>query len=103
MEISNLVTSDNEKNGKWFQVELYGKKQNFALNILGDNSDKVVKFSRNRIKQMAVDKKYSELTDDELDELLSIANDNVIVRLNGISSIKTKLGSNFELIDDPVV
>ena len=104
MEISNLVTSDNEKNGKWFQVELYGKKQNFALNILGDDADEVVKFARNRIREIAKnnEKKYAEMTDNEMDDYEGLADDNVIVRLNGISSIKTKLGSDFELIDEPV-
>jgi hypothetical protein len=43
MDIDNLVTQDNAEAGVWMRVELYGRKQNFELNIFGNDSDAVQK------------------------------------------------------------
>lgn len=105
MDLSNLVTSENEKEGKWFQVEVYGKKQDFALKLLGNDSDEVIHFQRSQLRNLNMLKKDAdELTEVELNEILELSEDAIITKIVGISSIKTKgrFNSEFELIDEPV-
>lgn len=102
MELSTLATSKNEKEGKWFRVELYGKKQDFALKLLGSDSDEVISFQRDKIRNLNISgKTYEEMNDDEIEELIEMGNENAIIRIAGISSIKvTRKG--WELTDVPV-
>ena len=106
MDISNLTTSTNEQEGKWFQVELYGKKQPFALKILGNESDEVIFYQREQLKKLKeIGKEAEEMTDDEFTELLDAGEEAIITRIVGISSVrqKGKFNSEFELINEAVI
>lgn len=88
MDILNLSTVKNEKEGKWFRVELYGQEQPFALKLLGSDSDRVIAFQRDQIRKIkSINKEYDELSDEELDEFFELNDDAIIIRINGISSI----------------
>lgn len=89
MELGNLVTKDGANEGKWFQVILYGQKQNFDIKILGEDSDVVQNYNRAKLRKMknAVKKGSSNLNDiddDTMEELLDSADENVIVRIDGL-------------------
>lgn len=89
MDISNLVTQDNANEGVWFQLVLYGKKQNIDINIIGADSDIVQMFQREQIRRMkSVLKKgksnIEDIDDDTFDEMLDSSDDNVIIRINGL-------------------
>lgn len=103
MEIGNLSTKELSNEGKWFPVVLYGKKQEFAINILGSDCDTVKMYEREQFKKLQKDRKdNSEITDELLDEVLDGSDDAVVIRMNGLSSIKLGKGENFELIDEPL-
>lgn len=86
MELGNLATLDNSNEGVWVQAELYGKKQDFELCILGEDSDKVYQYSKNKIKNLRknIKGKDVQLDDESMDEILDSVDEDVICRLNGI-------------------
>lgn len=104
MEIGNLVTQKEANEGKWFPVILYGKRQNFAINIFGSDSDVIQKFQREQFKKLQENRKdLEEMSDDMIDELLSSNVDSVIARMNGLRSIKwEKFGVKWDFIDEPL-
>lgn len=89
MDLGNLATFDNANEGVWVQVELYGKKQDFELCILGEDSDDVYEFTKDKIKKLRKNVKGAdvELDDESMDTILDSADDDVICRLNGIRAI----------------
>jgi len=90
MDLNKLVTQENSDNGVWFSVDLYGKPQDFDLLILGDDSDKIQQYSRQRMKKLknlaAEEKKNkgNEFSDNIIDEMLETSDEDVIVRIAGI-------------------
>lgn len=101
MEIGNLSTTDESNEGKWFVAELYGKRQPFAINILGADSDRVRNHQRKSVKKILKEQKNSsKLSDDQIDELLDAGDDEVIVRMNGLCSVKLGKGEAYELLPD---
>lgn len=100
-DLSCFATQEKANEGEWFPVKLYGKKLPLAVLIYGDDSDVVTKYNRDRIRKMKIGRNgQAELDDDAVDELLDSADDNVIVRIGGISSYDWKKGEN---TSDPIV
>lgn len=89
MDLGTLATLDNANDGVWVQVELYGKKQDFELCILGEDSDKVFQFTKDKIKKLRKNVKGTEveLDDDSMDTILESADEDVICRVNGIRAL----------------
>jgi hypothetical protein len=93
MELDKLVTQDNEDNGVWTPVELYGKPADFDLLILGDDSDVVIQHGRKSLKKMkgalAKEKeKKSEEYDDETLDAVDGVDESVLVHIAGIRGWK---------------
>jgi len=94
MDLNNLVTQENSDNGLWFPVELYGKPADFDLLILGDDSDKIQQYSRQKMKKLknlaAEEKKNkgNEFSDEIIDGMLESGDEDVIVRIAGIRGWK---------------
>lgn len=89
MDITNLVTQDNANDGVWFQVVLYGKKQNLDIRILGADSDVVQQYQREQVRKMKSTFKngkqsIEDIDDETFDELLDSTDENIIVRINGV-------------------
>lgn len=84
MDLTNLITTENANDGVWFQVELYGEKQDFDLRILGEDSDKVTNFTRKRLKKLQIDGERVSVKKNAIDELLESKDDTYVIRLNGI-------------------
>lgn len=103
MELSELVTQNNAEEGKWFPVILYGKKQNFALKIIGADSDEVVDMQRNLLKKIkGKGRDFENLDDEDIENLLDSKEDMVVSRIKGIKTIQWKHGK-YEFVDnDPV-
>lgn len=100
-DLTSFATQDKANEGEWFPVKLYGKKVPLAVLIYGDDSDVVANYNREKLRKIKIgqDGKAS-LDDDELDELLDSADDNVVVRIGGVSSYDWK---KKERTDEPVV
>jgi hypothetical protein len=88
MDISSLVTQDNAETGVWTRVELYGSQQDFELNILGNDSDAVQKFSRTQVKKMRKNAGKSEVDDEAVDAVLGLGDEGVLVRIAGIRGLQ---------------
>jgi hypothetical protein len=86
LDISDLVTQNNAESGVWTRVELYGKKQDFELNILGNDSDAVQKFNREQVKKMRRNA-GKEPDDEAVDALLDVSDEGVLVRIAGIRGL----------------
>lgn len=93
MDISGLVTQDNSEKGVWTQVELYGKKQDFDVCVLGADSDAVVLYKRRKEieAQRIVGSLFGKKDDDETrietaDDIREQAVEDAVVRLAGIRS-----------------
>jgi len=105
MNLDNLVTQDKEESGEWFPVELYGKRQDFDLLILGDDSDTVTKFSRERmkkIKEIAAKEKKSngDFSDETLDSMLDMNDEAVLIRIAGIRGWKKEYDKKGKVIGE---
>lgn len=89
MDLGNLATLDNANEGVWVQVELYGKKQDFELCILGEDSDKVHNYTKNKIKKLRTNIKGGDIDFDDksVDEILDSVDEEVVTRLNGIRAL----------------
>lgn len=89
MDLGKLSTLNSSNEGVWVQVELYGEKQDFELCILGEDSDKVFEFTKNKLKKLRKNVKGGELDldDEAMENILDTANEDVVVRLNGIRSL----------------
>jgi hypothetical protein len=92
MDIANLSTKNTADSGKWFQVELYGRKCPFDLKILGSDSDAVQKYNRKRLRNELFTKiqtgKFQEISEAEYEEIDSLSDEAVIVRLVDIRGYK---------------
>lgn len=89
MDIGNLATKDNADEGVWFQLVLYGKKQNLDVKIIGADSDVVQQFQREQIRKMKSTFKngnasIEDIDDDTFDELFDTSDENVLIRMNGL-------------------
>jgi len=90
MDLNKLVTQENSDAGVWFPVDLYGKPADFDLLILGDDSDIIQQYSRQKVKKIKnlVPKnkngKVAEIDDEAIDELLESGDEDVIIRIAGI-------------------
>ena len=101
MEIGNLATQKQSNEGKWFLAVLYGKKQPFAINILGSDSDSVKLYEREQFKKLQKERKGNDdVSDEVLDELLDSSDDAIVVRMNGLCSAKIGKGDDFELLEE---
>ena len=87
MDLSCFATKDTADAGKWFQVELYGKKQDFDLLIYGSDSDVVADFTRKQMKKYDIMGTYTgknkSLDDEDIDELLDSV-ESFVCRIGGI-------------------
>jgi hypothetical protein len=85
MDIANFSTKNTADSGKWFQVELYGRKCPFDLKILGSDSDAVQKYNRKRLRNELFGKiqsgKFNEISDAEYEEIDGLSDESVIVRM----------------------
>jgi hypothetical protein len=96
MELNQFVTQDNADAGIWIPVELYGKKCDFDLLILGNDADKVQQHERKSLKKLknvmseASRNKDVEFNDDTIDELTDSNNEAVLVRIAGIRGWKVE-------------
>jgi PAS domain-containing protein len=88
MDITGLVTQKNAEAGIWARVELYGRKQDFELCILGNDSDAVQKFNRVQMKKIRLNAKELELNDEAVDTVLDSSDDGVLVRVAGIRGLQ---------------
>ncbi len=89
MDIGNLVTQDNANEGKWFQLVLYGRKQPVDIKILGEDSDEVQQYLREKFRKVKSaykgnGKDFSDIDDDTLEELLDSAIDDTVIRISGV-------------------
>lgn len=89
MDIGNLATKDNADEGVWFQLVLYGKKQNLDVKIIGADSDVVQQFQREQIRKMKSTFKngnasIEDIDDETFDELVDSNDENVLIRMNGL-------------------
>lgn len=85
MDLSNLVTQNNAEEGKWFRVVLYGERQNFWLNLIGADSDRVQKHNREQFKKLKnAQNNKNNITDAVLDEMLDSGIDSIVLKINGI-------------------
>lgn len=101
MDLGSLATFNNANEGVWTQVELYGKKQDFELCILGEDSDDVYSYSKEKIKKLRKSVKGGEveIDDETMEELLDSADEDVICRLNGIRALDgTEVTMNGEVL-----
>ena len=100
-DLSSFATQEKSDEGVWFPVKLYGnQKLPLAVLIYGDDSDVVAKYNRDKIRKMKIGKNgNTELDEDTIDELLDSADDNVVIRMGGISAYDWKKG---ERTDEPV-
>jgi len=108
MNLDGLVTQDKADSGEWFPVELYGKRLDFDLLILGDDSDTVTQFTRNRLKKLRAsaskDKnRNGELDDDALDEVFDSGDEAVIIRIAGIRGWKRDRDKKGKIISEAEV
>ena len=85
MDISHLGTKNIAEEGKWFRVELYGEKQDFWINVLGDDSDKCQHFQYKMLKKVNAGTTDKKLNDEVIDELKDIDIESAVVRINGIT------------------
>jgi hypothetical protein len=88
MDITNLVTQDNAEAGVWTRVELYGKKQDFELNILGNDSDAVQKHIRAEMKRVRLNAGKEKLDDEIIDNAFDSGNEGILVRIAGIRGLQ---------------
>jgi hypothetical protein len=88
MDVTNLITQDNAETGVWARVELYGQKQDFELNILGDDSDAVQKFNRAQAKKMRLTGGKSRIDDEAFDAVFELSEEGVLVRIAGIRGLQ---------------
>lgn len=93
MDISGLVTQDKAEKGVWTQVELYGKKQDFDICILGADSDAVVLHRRRKEMeaQRLVGSLLGKKDDDETrtetaDDIRGENVEDAVVRIAGLRS-----------------
>lgn len=89
MDIKNLVTQDNANEGVWFQVVLYGKKQNFDVRIIGADSDVVQQYNREQARKLKSTLKngkssIEDIDEDAFEELLDSSDESVVIRINGL-------------------
>jgi hypothetical protein len=88
MDLTALMTQDNAEAGVWTRVELYGRKQDFELKILGNDSDEVQKYNRTQMKKMRLNAGKKTLDDDDIDNVFELNNDGVVVRIAGIRGLQ---------------
>jgi len=106
MELDRLVTQDKADAGKWFPVELYGKRQDFDLLILGDDSDTVTRFNREMMKKLkgavVKDKKgrADEFDDDTIDAMFDSNEEVALVRIADIRGWKRERDKNGKVISE---
>lgn len=102
MELLNLCTQENANEGKWFQLVLYGQKQEIDIKIYGEDSDVVQDFQRMKLRKMKSALKngnetIASLDNDTLDEFLDSADDDVVIRIAGLR-VHSKNGEKEEPI-----
>jgi hypothetical protein len=88
MDITSLVTRENAEAGVWTRVELYGRKQDFEINIRGGDSDAVQKHARAQMKKLRLNAGKSELDDEAIDNALELNDEGVLVRIAGIRGLQ---------------
>jgi hypothetical protein len=88
MNIDSLATRENAETGVWTRVELYGRKQDFELCILGGDSDAVQKHARARMKKLRLNAGKTTLDDEALDDALELSDEGVLVRIAGIRGLQ---------------
>ncbi len=104
MDLQEFVTQDSAENGIWKGVEIYGKKQDFDLLILGDDSDQVQQHLRKALKKFRSKIKPdsdNELDEDSIDELSAAGDESVLVRIAGIRGWKVERKGNKEISREP--
>lgn len=93
MDLLKLVTQDNATQGKWFRVELYGKKQDFAIKILGSDSDVVKQYEREQLRALSkngITPGKMEFSDEALQTIADNENESVACRMIGIAGVDAK-------------
>lgn len=101
IDLASFATQEKADEGVWFPVRLYGKQVPLAILVYGDDSDVVAQYNREKIRKMKVGKNgAAELDSETIDELLDSADDNVVIRIGGISAYDLKKKEN---TDEPVV
>jgi hypothetical protein len=88
MDISHLVTQDNAEAGIWVEAELYGSKQGFELNILGNDSDSVQKYAREQMKKARRNAGKKELDDETIGAVLGFENGAALACIAGIRGLQ---------------
>jgi hypothetical protein len=88
MNIDSLVTQDNAETGVWARVELYGRKQDFELCILGGDSDAVQKHARVQMKKLRLNTGKTTLDEETIDDVLELSDNGVLVRIAGIRGLQ---------------
>jgi PAS domain-containing protein len=88
MDITNLAPLDNAEAGVWTRVELYGKKQDFELNILGNDSDAIQKHIRAEMKRVRLNAGKEKLDDEIIDSAFDSGNEGILVRIAGIRGLQ---------------
>jgi hypothetical protein len=88
MDISELATQENAEAGVWTRVELYGRKQAFELNILGDDSDTVQKYIKAQMKKLRFNNGKVALDDEIIDDVFEPRTEGVLVRIAGIRGLQ---------------
>jgi hypothetical protein len=88
MDLTEYATQENAEAGIWSRVELYGKKADFELRILGIDSDAVQKFNRAQMKKIRLNTGKAELDDETLDSVLESNDKGVIIRIAGIRGLQ---------------
>jgi len=98
-----------EESGEWFPVELYGKRQDFDLLILGDDSDTVTKHTRERMKKLSeISAKEKEKKDEgfkieTLDAMTKMNNEAVLIRIAGIRGWKREYDEDGKILNEAEV
>jgi hypothetical protein len=88
MKIDNLVTQERAESGEWFRVNIYNKNQDFELRIRGSDSDAVQKFTRDQMKKIRINSNKPELSDEAIDNMLELNDEDVLIRIAGIRGLQ---------------
>lgn len=93
-DLSELCTSENEKDGVWVDVELYGKPMNLMAFVYGETSEEVQKFQKKKLRENMKKLNFrngvdSALDEDSLEDFIGEGDDEEVayVRLGGLARL----------------
>jgi len=93
-DLAELCTAQNERDGVWVQVQVFGKKWNVEVCILGNESDVVQAYSRDKMRELRKYITFSQgevdASDEAFDDAMSDGVADALVRFVGIRKFTDK-------------